>query len=122
MGHDRIRLRGLQFFAYHGVMDEEKTLGQRFFVDVDLRRDLSLAGQSDQVQDTINYAEVYQVIKLIVTEERYHLIERLAERIAERVLDEFSCEAIRVEVHKPQAPIPGILDDVSVEIFREQKK
>ena len=78
MGHDRIRLRGLQFFAYHGVMDEEKTLGQRFFVDVDLMRDLSLAGQSDQVQDTINYAEVYQVIKLIVTEERYHLIERLA--------------------------------------------
>lgn len=118
---DRISLRGLEFFAYHGVMPEEKTLGQRFLIDVDLFKDLDQAGESDQVKDTVNYAEVYQRIRAVVTEERYQLIERLAERIADQVLQEFSCVAVRVEVHKPQAPIPGIFRDVSVEIHRERK-
>ena len=122
MGRDRICLRGLEFFAYHGVMPEEETLGQRFLIDVDLFKDLRRVGESDQVEDTINYAEVYQEIREVVTEERYHLIEKLAERIADQVITEFPCEAIRVEVHKPQAPIPGIFKDVSVEIFRERKE
>lgn len=121
MERDRIRLRGLKFFAYHGAMPEEKTLGQKFLIDVDLYKDLRRAGESDQVEDTINYAEVYQKIKAVVTEERYHLIERLAERIADQVIHEFPCEVVRVEVHKPQAPIPGLFEDVAVEIFRERK-
>lgn len=118
---DAIHLRGMQFFAYHGVMPEEKVLGQKFVLDVDLYRDLRAPGVSDRVTDTINYAEVYQHIKDIVTGERFHLLERLAERIAEQVLGEFSCQAIRVEVHKPQAPIPGVFEDASVEIWREKK-
>ncbi len=121
MGRDRICLRGLEFFAYHGAMPEEETLGQKFLIDVDLFKDLRQAGESDQVEDTINYAEVYQGIRSVVIEERYHLIEKLAERIADKVIREFPCEAIRVEVHKPQAPIPGIFKDVSVEIFRERR-
>lgn len=121
MVRDRICLRGLEFFAYHGAMPEEKILGQRFLIDVDLFKDLHQAGESDQVEDTINYAEVYQRIRSVVTEERYHLIETLAERIADQVLQEFACEAVRVEVHKPQAPISGIFKDVSVEIHRERK-
>lgn len=121
MERDRICLRGLEFFAYHGAMPEEKTLGQRFLIDVDLYKDLHQAGESDQVEDTINYAEVYQRIRAVVIEERYHLIEKLAERIADQVIKEFACVAVRVEVHKPQAPIPGIFKDVSVEIHRERK-
>lgn len=117
-----IHLRGLKFYAYHGVMPEERVLGQKFVVDVDLYRDLRRPGSSDQVADTINYAEVYQQIKTIVTEERFQLLERLAERIAEQILNEFSCESIRVEIHKPQAPIPGVFEDVSVEIWREKTK
>lgn len=122
MERDRICLKGLEFFAYHGAMPEEKTLGQKFLVDVELFKDLRRVGESDQVEDTINYAEVYQRVKAVVTEERYQLIEKLAERIADQVIHEFPCEAIRVEVHKPQAPIPGIFEDVSVEIFRERKE
>jgi 7,8-dihydroneopterin aldolase/epimerase/oxygenase len=118
---DRIRLRGLEYYGYHGVMDEEKSLGQRFLIDVDLYKDLRQAGESDQVNDTINYAEVYLKIKAIVTEERYQLIEKLAQRIADQVLYKFSANAIRVEVHKPQAPIPGVFEDISVEIFRERR-
>lgn len=117
--HDAIHLRGLEFYAYHGVLPEEQVLGQRFLIDMDIFIDLRQAGTSDQVGDTIHYGEVYQVIKTCVTAERYQLLERLAEEIAKRVLEKFLCVAVRVEVHKPQAPIPGIFRDVSVEIRRE---
>lgn len=119
LGHDVIHLRGLEFYAYHGVLPEEQVLGQRFLIDMDLFSDLSKAGSSDQVEDTVHYGEVYQVIKACVTEEGHQLLEYLAEDIAQRVLGKFSCSSVRVEVHKPQAPIPGIFRDVSVEIWRE---
>ncbi|HVJ50491.1 dihydroneopterin aldolase [Desulfitobacterium sp.] len=119
---DAIHLKGLEFYGYHGVMPEEKVLGQRFIVDVDLYQDLRKPGSSDQVADTINYAEVYQLIKTIVTSEPFHLLERLAEEIAKQMLNAFSCEALRVEIHKPQAPIPGLFEDASVEIWREKTK
>lgn len=115
---DVIHLRGLEFYAYHGVLPEESILGQKFLIDMDLFHNLSMAGFSDQVEDTIHYGEVYQVIKTCVTEGKYLLIERLAEEIAQRVLKQFACKSVRVEVHKPQAPIPGIIKDVSVEIWR----
>ena len=122
MVRDRIGLRGLKFFGYHGVLREEKALGQLFIVDVDLYHDLRKAGKTDQVEDTINYAEVYDYIKNIVTTERYDLIEKLGERIAEDILTNFECTGVRVIVHKPQAPIPGIFDDAFVEIYREKEK
>ena len=118
-GHDVIHLRGMEFYAYHGAMPEEQVLGQRFLIDIDLFIDLSQAGFSDQVEDTIHYGEVYQVIKTCVTGDNHQLLEYLAENIAKRVLEQFSCTSVRVEVHKPQAPIPGIFRDVSVEIWRE---
>lgn len=116
--HDVIHLCGLEFYAYHGVLPEEQVLGQRFLIDIDLFFDLRKAGMSDQVEDTVHYGEVYDVIKTCVTEGSYLLIERLAEEIAQRVLGGFACGSVRVEVHKPQAPIPGIFKDVSVEIWR----
>ena len=120
--HDIIHLRGLTFFAYHGVMPEENVLGQKFIVDIDLYQNLRKPGLTDQVEDTINYAKVYEQIKAVVTGERYSLLERLAQRIADQILKEFLCSSIRVEVHKPEAPIPGIFEDVSVEIWREREK
>ncbi|MDR3543182.1 MAG: dihydroneopterin aldolase [Desulfosporosinus sp.] len=118
-GHDVIHLRGLEFYAYHGVLPEEQALGQRFIIDMDIFYDLRQAGTSDQVEDTIHYGEVYQVIKACVTEDRHQLLEHLAEEIALSVMQLFSCASVRVEVHKPQAPIPGIFRDVSVEIWRK---
>jgi dihydroneopterin aldolase len=119
LGHDTIHLRGLEFYAYHGVMPEEQVLGQRFLIDLDISSDLRRAGSSDQVADTVHYGEVYQVIKACVTGERHQLLEHLAQDLAQRILEQFDCTAVRVEVHKPQAPIPGIFRDVSVEIWRE---
>ena len=117
--HDVIHLRGLEFYAYHGVLPEEQVLGQRFLIDMDIFSDLRQAGSSDQVEDTIHYGEVYQVIKACVTKDRHQLLEHLAEEIAQRVLGQFSCASVRVEVHKPQAPIAGIFRDVSIEIWRK---
>ncbi|WP_088226283.1 dihydroneopterin aldolase [Desulfosporosinus sp. FKB] len=117
-GHDAIHLRGLEFYAYHGALPEEQVLGQKFIIDIDLFVDLSRAGNSDQVQDTIHYGEVYNVIKTCVKDHKHQLIEYLAEKIAQAVLAQFNCKSIRVEVHKPQAPVAGIFRDVSVEIWR----
>lgn len=117
--HDVIHLRGLEFYAYHGALSEENILGQKFIIDVDLFADLQPAGVSDLVQDTLHYGEVYEVIKACVCEQKHRLIERLAESIAQAVLARFACRSIRVEVHKPQAPVAGIFRDISVEIRRE---
>lgn len=119
-GLDVIHLRGLEFYGFHGALPEEQVLGQKFIIDMDLFTDLSRAGKSDLVKDTIHYGEVYQVIKTCVIDETYQLIEYLAEKIAQTVLEKFECDSVRVEVHKPQAPVAGIFRDISVEIWRER--
>jgi dihydroneopterin aldolase len=115
-----IHLKGMEFYAYHGVLEEEKTLGQRFVIDLDLYPRKWIT-QFDNLQDTINYAEVFTLVKDCVQNKRFKLLESLAEYIATRILDNFDCSQVRVEVHKPNAPIPGILKDVSIEIIRERK-
>ncbi|MHB8126008.1 MAG: dihydroneopterin aldolase [Desulfitobacteriaceae bacterium] len=121
LGHDVIRLRGLEFYAYHGVLPEENTLGQKFVVDMDIFLSLQAAGNTDKIEDTVSYAEVYRVIKECMLGETYNLIECLAEQIACQVLAGFACFAVRVEIHKPQAPVPGIFRDISVEIWRKKE-
>ena len=118
---DRIVMKNLSFFGYHGVMEEEKTLGQKFFLDIEIYADLSKAGRTDEVLDTIHYGEVYEVIKDIVENDRFKLIEALAENIAENVLEKFEkIEEINILVKKPEAPIPAIFDHVGVEIRRKR--
>ena len=119
MGSDVIHLRGLEFYGYHGALAEEQVLGTRFVVDEDLFLDISQACLSDKLSDTVHYGEVYQLIEHCVTGVKYQLLERLAEEIALQILANFRCNSVRIEVHKPQAPIAGIFRDVSVEIWRE---
>ncbi|KLU62033.1 dihydroneopterin aldolase [Peptococcaceae bacterium CEB3] len=117
-GPDIIHLRGLDFYAFHGVLPEEHKLGQRFIVDLDLYLDLRKAGSSDEVKDTVNYGDVYLTVKECAEGDPVNLLERLAERIAQTVLERFACSEVRVEVHKAQAPVPGIFRDIAVEIRR----
>lgn len=120
-GHDVIHLRGLEFYAYHGLLAEERTLGQKFLVDMDIFLGLQTAGNSDKVEDTVNYAEVYRIIQKCMLGESVNLLENLAEQIACLVLAGFNCSAVRIEIHKPQAPVPGIFRDISIEIWREKE-
>jgi dihydroneopterin aldolase/2-amino-4-hydroxy-6-hydroxymethyldihydropteridine diphosphokinase len=115
---DEIRLRGLRIRGRHGVLPEEREQGQDFVIDLDLGLDLSLAGRSDDVADTVHYGELATRIAEIVAGEPVDLIETLAERIAAAVLEDRRVLRVRVEVHKPQAPIPVAFDDVSVSLVR----
>jgi len=118
---DRILLRGMVFYGYHGVNPEERALGQRFVVDVELERDLSPAGLSDDLSMTVNYAAVYRAVKEVVEGEACNLIEAVAERVAAALLSRFGPEAVRVRVRKPWAPVKGsVLDWVGVEIYRKR--
>ncbi|MGE3537553.1 MAG: dihydroneopterin aldolase [Candidatus Tectimicrobiota bacterium] len=121
MSRDLIRLCNMQFYGRHGVNPEEQVLGQRFEVDVDVRVDTRPAALQDDLRQTINYAQVYKAVKHIVEEERFDLIESLAETIATHIGRHFAPESVRVCVRKPHAPIKGVLDYVAVEIERSRE-
>lgn len=121
MKPDKMQLRGLKFYGYHGVHDAEQQLGQRFEVDLEMELDLRTAGRSDDPNDTVNYSLVYQEIKKIVEGPPKKLLESVAEAIACRVLENFDIESVRVKVKKPEVPVKGsILSYAAVEIFRSK--
>ncbi|WP_421083625.1 dihydroneopterin aldolase [Rothia nasimurium] len=117
---DRITLTGVGSVGYHGVLESEKQTGQPFFVDVTMFTDFTRAAETDNVAHTVNYAEVAEVIREIITGESLDLIETLAERIAAAILSRFPLLAVELTVHKPKAPIEVTFADVSVTIFREK--
>ena len=119
---DRIFLRGMRFMACHGVLPHEREVPQPFEVDVELGLSLRAAGESDDLDDTVNYAKVYDVVSTVLTVTRKYLIEAIAEEIADDLLRDFdSLRWVRVTVHKPSAPIDGIFSDVGVTILRRRK-
>jgi 7,8-dihydroneopterin aldolase/epimerase/oxygenase len=121
--HDEVFLEGLRFYAYHGKNPEERVQGQRFLVDVRLSADLRTAGQTDELERTINYSSVYRRVKAIVEGEPRNLIEAVAEEIAGTLLAEFPlAHAVTVTVRKPEVAIKGsFLDVVGVSIHRKRE-
>lgn len=111
----------MEFYGYHGVFPEETRLGQRFVVDVIVETDLSKAGHSDHLEDSINYGEIFEVVKGIVEGKPFKLLEAIAERIADDLLARFSAiQSCTVKVIKPNPPIPGNYNSVAVEITRSR--
>jgi dihydroneopterin aldolase len=117
---DRIVLLGIEAFGRHGVLPHEQELGQAFRVDAELELDLSHAGASDDLEDTVDYGALSADLAAVVTDERYDLIERLATRLAEVCLDRSRVDAATITVHKPHAPVPVPLADVVVRIRRSR--
>lgn len=115
---DKIRLDQMTFYGTHGVLSEENRLGQRFCVDLELRLDLKKATQTDDLHDSVNYAEVYEMVKEEIEQTQVNLIETLAENIAQRILSTFPVFEIWVRVVKPNPPIRGFQGAVSVELTR----
>ena len=119
MSQDKIILEGMVFYGYHGVSPEEKARGQRFVVDVELTTDLAGAGTSDDLKDTVDYSEVYRLVKAVVEGRRRNLIEAVAQEINSRILSQYRVEEVMVRVKKPQVSIKGsILSGAVVEIVR----
>ena len=114
---DRILMDGMGFFGRHGVFPAERELGARFSVDVELEGDLRAAGASDRLEDTIDYALAYDLVRQVVEGEPCHLLEAVAERIADRLLKVRGVTRATVRVHK-KPPLPGEFRSVAVEISR----
>lgn len=118
---DKILLNNLAFYGYHGVLSEETTLGQKFFIDIELYLNLEPAGLSDDLTKSVSYADVYLCVKDIVEGKTFKLLEALAEFISQTVLKKFSLvNGIKVIIRKPEAPVPGIYDYFGVEIIRSR--
>jgi dihydroneopterin aldolase len=116
---DLIEIIGIKSFGYHGVLESENITGQDFYVDVKLELDLTRASATDEVTDTVNYAEVTALVVEEITGDRVALIEKLAGRIADRIKDEYpQIESVSVTVHKPYAPVNAQVKDISVTISR----
>ncbi len=118
---DHITVDRIAVHAFHGVMPEEKVLGQRFFISLDVEIDLRTAGQSDLLSETISYARLTEIACQIATNNRFKLIEALAESIASAILSEFRlAQGIKVKIEKPSAPIAAIFDTVAIELYRSR--
>lgn len=118
---DVIRLKNMMFYGYHGISESEKSLGGKFEVDLDLYRDLKKAGESDNLKDTLDYEKIYKTVSNCTKQNKFYLIEKLAERIAKSVLLKYKVEKLVVRVRKPHAPVKGVLDTVEVELERTRK-
>lgn len=116
---DKIYIENLEIYAHHGVYEEERKLGQRFVVSLVLETETRKAGQSDDLEQTMNYGAVAREVTAIVQEENYFLLERVAEVIAHRLLLAHRLlKQVTVKVKKPWAPVGLPLETVGVEITR----
>ncbi len=117
---DRLELRGLRVVAAHGVLSEERDRAQPFEIDVCLYADLSAAGGSDALADTIDYAAVCQVVVDVVAGPHVDLLEHLAQRVADAVLAVAVPMGLTVDVtvRKLRPPVPFDLSSSAVTIRR----
>jgi dihydroneopterin aldolase len=119
---DKIVMKNMQFHGTHGVFEEEKVHGQIFIVNVVMHLNLSEACKSDQVEDTVSYAEVFEHVRFIMEEMCFDLVERVAEEISDRILKNFkNINEVKVCVEKPQAPVKGVFESFGVEICRKRQ-
>lgn len=120
-GRDRIAIRRIAVFAYHGLYPEEAELGQRFYISLECRLDLSGAGRGDDLNQSVSYADIAAKVQEIAVGQRFRIIEALAEAIAAALLADYPrIEEISVTVEKPAAAVPAILDTILVTIERSR--
>lgn len=118
---DSIIIKNLKIYAYHGVNDEEKIDGQNFFIDAVMFIDKRDAFKKDDINKTLSYSSAAKVIKKIVTEKKYDLIETVAEKIAEALFKTFvDLEKAEITVKKSEAPMKADFEYVAVKIIREK--
>ncbi|HEX6472758.1 MAG TPA: dihydroneopterin aldolase [Streptosporangiaceae bacterium] len=121
MTTDRIVLRGLRARGRHGCLPAERELGQDFVVDVALTLDLRPAAAADDLSRTVDYGTLAGRLVGLVEGPPVNLIETLAERLAAICLDHTTASEVEVTVHKPNAPMPQVFDDVSVTVRRSRR-
>lgn len=119
---DRIILKDLGFYGYHGVFAEEATLGQRFFIDLELGVDLSEPAATDRLSTGISYSDIYDVVKVTFETQRMKLLEAVAGNIVDKLFEKFqSVDWIVIRIRKPEAPIAMVRGEAGIELHRQRK-
>ncbi len=117
---DKILLKGIVLYARLGAEKEEREVRQKISLDVELSLNLEETAQKDDLEKTVDYEKVYNLIKERIEAKKYHLFEALAQDIAQEILKNFKIEEILVRVKKPQVKLAGPLDYAAVEIRRRR--
>ncbi len=115
-----VELRGLSIFTHHGVTGAEQEVGQRTEFDLAFDVPDCDATVTDRIEDTVDYAEVCDIVALAATERSYRTLERLCQVIAGRLMDRFECESVRVRAAKPEPPLPYPVQEAGVEVTLER--
>lgn len=119
---DRIILKDLGFYGFHGVFAEEAKLGQRFFIDLELGADLTAPATTDKLSTGISYADIYDVVKAAFEGQRMHLLEAVANNIVEALFAAFPAVSwIIIRLRKPEAPIAMVRGEAAIELHRQRK-
>jgi 7,8-dihydroneopterin aldolase/epimerase/oxygenase len=114
-----IEISGLSLYTHHGVSEAEREVGQRLVLDLRLDVGETDATVTDSIADTVDYAEVCQLVALIAQQRSHKTLERLCSTIADRLLADYELEGVWVKAAKPEPPIALSVDEVSVEVWRE---
>ena len=115
-----VELRNLSLYTHHGVSDAEREIGQRLEFDISFDVPDCDAVLTDRLEDTVDYAEVCDIVALGATERSYKTLERLCHVIGERLMERFACESVRVRAAKPEPPLPLAVSEVAVEVVHER--
>ena len=116
-----VEIVGLSLYTHHGVTAAEREVGQRLVLDVRFEVGEPDALVTDRVEDTVDYGEVCQVVALIAQQRSYKTLERLCAVIADRLASQFGAESVYVKAAKPEPPLPLPVEEVSVEVWREER-
>ena len=116
---DSIKVTGIRSYGYTGYLPEERVLGQWFEVDLTLWLDLTAAAASDDLKDTFDYREAISLVKEIIKNSQYALVEKLVEAIANKILSLNKVSQVRVQLSKPAAPIPDFSGRITLDITRK---
>jgi len=114
-----IEITGLSLYTHHGVSAAEREVGQRLVIDMRLDVGETDATVTDSIEDTVDYAEVCQLVALVAQQRSHKTLERLCSTIADRLLADYDLEGVWVKAAKPEPPIALSVDEVSVEVWRE---
>ena len=114
-----VEITGLSLYTHHGVSEAEREVGQRLVLDLRLDVGETDATVTDSIEDTVDYAEVCQLVALIAQQRSHKTLERLCSTIADRLLADYELEGVWVKATKPEPPIALSVEEVSVEVWRE---
>ena len=115
-----VEVTGLSVFTHHGAGDAERAVGQRLIFDLSFELDRCDATVTDEVDDTVDYADVCQQVALAAQARSYRTLERLCSAIADRMLERYGAESVTVRAAKPEPPIAVPVEEVSVEVWKER--